>query len=88
MLTALSPFPLSRLFFRTAAKVLEKCESCQGAAARSKYSLLTILKEKDSQEADSLAGEISMILESLKDTVDRNVWSEDYFDKFVLYCHR
>lgn len=81
-------FERAELFFRTAAKVLEKCESCQGAAARSKYSLLTILKEKDSQEVDSLAGEISMILESLKDTVDRNVWSEDYFDKFVLYCHR
>ncbi|VUC20615.1 unnamed protein product, partial [Clonostachys rosea] len=81
-------FDLAEPFFRTAAKVLEKCESCQGAAARSKYSLLTIVKDKDPQEATSLTGEISMILEGLMDTVDRNVWSEDYFDRFVLYCHR
>ncbi|CAG9985160.1 unnamed protein product, partial [Clonostachys byssicola] len=81
-------FERAELFFRTAAKVLEKCESCEGATARSKYSLLTILKDKDSHEADRLGGEISMILQGFMDTVDRNVWSEDYFDKFVLYCHR
>lgn len=78
-----------RTFFRLASSILEKCESCEGAAARSMYQLAMALRRLgEVDEAAKYDEQIVELLEHVLDPVDTQLFGLDYFEQFVLYCHR
>ena len=80
---------------QSALSILSLCESRSGAALRAKFALAaTLMTAGDTVEGERLKEEVMILLRNLK-LNERKGWdghmeslSEQFFDEFVLFCHR
>lgn len=70
-------------------RILEPCEGQTGAVTRSKFILSKVLKENGAfDEAEELVQQVRKNMTTLGDWVDDLNFTEEYFERYVLYCHR
>jgi hypothetical protein len=75
--------------FKTAIRILNDCESQDVAVLRSKFALSKAFNEIGAfDEAKHLMQDITKALAALDNSINESDLTEDYFEQFVLYCHR
>ncbi|KAJ8130566.1 hypothetical protein O1611_g3068 [Lasiodiplodia mahajangana] len=89
LLRARGDLIIAAAFFRSAVNILKDSESREGGCARSRFALALTLEEiGDFDEAQAILEDVIAFMKKIGKVADRDQLREEYFEQFVLYCHR